>query len=259
MVGMFEPHTRVTRIAYGAVFAALVAAATSVLNISIPSTKGYFNLGDMMVYTAAILTGPLVGGLAGGVGSALSDTYLGYYNFAPGTLVVKGLEGLIVGYLLKKRNSSTIEKHWKAITLVMSAVLFLLIASVDSFYFSGGLSLQTDFLGMITGAYSFSAYFDALLLGGAVAASFVAFWGFRSEPKLGWTSLSIVIGGAEMVAGYFTYEVLLLGVPVPGAMVEVPVNAAQLVFGLVGSLFLTEGVSAVFRRPSSRTPLPPLP
>jgi uncharacterized membrane protein len=253
---MFEPHTRVTRIAYGAVFAALVAAATSVLNISIPSTKGYFNLGDMMVYTAAILTGPLVGGLAGGVGSALSDAYLGYFNFAPGTLVIKGLEGLIVGYLFRRRDSHLVEKHWKAVTLVMSGVLFLLIASMDSFYFSGGVNLETDFLGMMMGGYSFSAYFDTLLVGGAVAATLVACWGFRSEPKLGWASLSIVLGGAEMIAGYFTYEVSLLGVPVPGALVEVPVNGAQLVFGLVGALFLTEGVAAVFKRPSARTPRP---
>jgi uncharacterized membrane protein len=253
---MFEPHTRVTRIAYGAVFAALVAAATSVLNISIPSTKGYFNLGDMMVYTAAVLTGPLVGGLAGGVGSALSDTLLGYYTYAPGTLVIKGLEGLIVGYLFKKRESLAIEKHWRAVTIMMGAILFLLIASMDAFYFSGGLGPETDFLGMLTGAYSFSVYFDVWLLCGAAVAILVAYWGLRSEPRLGWTGLSIVLGGAEMVGGYFAYEVTLLGVPVPGALLEVPFNAAQLIFGLIGALFLTEGVSAVFRRPPARTPRP---
>jgi uncharacterized membrane protein len=256
---MFEPHTRVTRIAYGAVFAALVTVSTSVLNVSIPSTRGYFNLGDLMVYTAAILTGPLVGGLAGGVGSALSDALSPYSTYAPGTLVIKGLEGLIVGYLYKKRDSPAIERHWRAVTLVMSAVLFLLIASMASFYYSGGLNLGTDFVGMMTGGYPYSAYFDVWLLGGAVAAVLVAYWGLRSGPRLGWTSLSIVVGGAEMVAGYFAYEVSVLGVPVPAALVEVPVNIAQLVFGLVGALFLTQGVAAMFKRPSARTPRPPPP
>jgi uncharacterized membrane protein len=256
---MFEPHSRVTRIAYGAVFAALVAAATTALNVPIPSTKGYFNLGDMLVYTAAILTGPLVGGLAGGVGSALSDLYLGYYNFASGTLVIKGVEGLIAGYLFKRLDSPTIRKHWKAVTLTMSAVLFLLIASMDSFFFSGGLNLGTDFLGMMTGGYTFSLYFDLWLLGGVVAAALVAFWGLRSEARLGLTCLAIVVAGMEMVAGYFSYEVALLGYTVPVALVEVPFNIAQLVFGLIGALFLTEGVAAMFKRPSARTTRPPPP
>jgi uncharacterized membrane protein len=256
---MFEPHSRVTRIAYGAVFAALVAAATTVLNVSIPSTKGYFNLGDMMVYTAAILTGPFVGGLAGGVGSALSDTYLTYFSYAPGTLVIKGLEGLIVGYLFKKRDSPAIQRHWRVVTLLMSVVLFLLIGSMASFYFSGGLTLGTDFLGMLSGRYSFSGYFDLWILVGAVAAVLVAIWGLRSEPRLGWTSLSIVLGGSEMVVGYFVYEVIVLAVPIPGALLEVPFNIAQLAFGLVGALFLTQGVAAMFKRPSARATRPPPP
>ena len=71
--------------------------------------------------------------------------------------------------------------------------------------------------------------------------------------------MSIVVGGAEMVTGYFTYEVSLLGVPVPAALVEVPLNVAQLVFGLVGALFLTQGVAAVLRRPSAPTPRPASP
>jgi uncharacterized membrane protein len=239
--------------------AALVAATTSVLTVTIPSTKGYFNLGDMMVYTAAVLTGPVVGGFAGGVGSALSDTLLGYFSYAPGTLVIKGLEGMIVGYLYRKRDSTVIQKHWRALTVTMSVVFFFLVASMASFYYTGQLYLGADLGHLLAGGYSYSAYFDAWLAAGALASLFVAIRGLRSQPRLGWTCLSIVVGGAEMVTGYFTYEVSLLGVPVPAALVEVPLNVAQLVFGLVGALFLTQGVAAVLRRPSAPTPRPASP
>ncbi|HVP23127.1 MAG TPA: ECF transporter S component [Conexivisphaerales archaeon] len=245
---MFEPHTRVTTIAYGAVFAALVAATTTMLTVTIPSTKGYFNLGDMMVYTAAILTGPLVGGLAGGVGSALSDAYLGYYTFAPGTLVIKGLEGLIVGYLFTKRSSPAVTSHWKALTAGISVVLFVLMAMTGSFYFTGGFDFGGDLVAALSGRGTSGIALGVWLLGAGAFSALVAYTGLRSGPEVGWTAVSIVVGGSEMVAGYFVYEVGI-GMTVPAALLEVPFNIAQLVFGLVGALFLTTGVAAVFKRP----------
>jgi uncharacterized membrane protein len=91
------------RITVAAVFAALVFVVTSQIPpIPIPATSGYFNIGETTIYIAALVFGPLVGALAAGIGSALSDTYLGYALFAPGTLFIKGTEGLIVGFLNMK-------------------------------------------------------------------------------------------------------------------------------------------------------------
>jgi uncharacterized membrane protein len=88
------------RLTVAAVFAALVFVVTSQIPpIPIPTTSGYFNIGETTIYVAALVFGPLVGVLAGGIGSALSDIYLGYALFAPGTLVIKGVEGFIVGFL----------------------------------------------------------------------------------------------------------------------------------------------------------------
>ena len=39
----------------------------------------------------------IIGGVAGGLGSALADLLLGYSAFAPFTLIIKGLEGFIIG------------------------------------------------------------------------------------------------------------------------------------------------------------------
>ena len=49
------------KIAAAAIFASLVAAATLLFVIPIPATSGYFNLGETLIYVAALLFGPLVG------------------------------------------------------------------------------------------------------------------------------------------------------------------------------------------------------
>ena len=80
--------------------AALVAVATYAVQIPIPATKGYLNFGDIMIFVSAIAFGPVVGGFAGGVGSALSDVAGGFAStYAPFTLVVKGAEGIIAGLI----------------------------------------------------------------------------------------------------------------------------------------------------------------
>ncbi|MCW3994743.1 MAG: ECF transporter S component [Candidatus Bathyarchaeota archaeon] len=88
------------KIATAAIFTALVFVVTSQIPpIPIPATGGYFNVGETTIYVAALVFGPLVGAFAGGVGAALSDVYLGYSFFAPGTLAIKAIEGAIVGFL----------------------------------------------------------------------------------------------------------------------------------------------------------------
>ncbi|MEM2107728.1 MAG: ECF transporter S component [Candidatus Bathyarchaeia archaeon] len=88
------------KLALATIFAALVFTVTSQIPpIPIPATSGYFNVGETIIYVAALLFGPFVGALAGGVGAALADIYLGFSIFAPGTLVIKGIEGAIVGFL----------------------------------------------------------------------------------------------------------------------------------------------------------------
>ncbi|HCP99620.1 MAG TPA: ECF transporter S component, partial [Candidatus Latescibacteria bacterium] len=51
---------------------ALTVVATLFIRIPNPATQGYINLGDSMIFTIAVVFGWRVGGLAGGVGSALA-------------------------------------------------------------------------------------------------------------------------------------------------------------------------------------------
>jgi uncharacterized membrane protein len=48
-----------------------------------------------------------VGAFAGGFGSALADAITGYAHWAPFTLIIKGIEGLVVGYIAYKRKDFT--------------------------------------------------------------------------------------------------------------------------------------------------------
>ncbi|WP_335755221.1 ECF transporter S component [Thermococcus pacificus] len=92
-------------LAISAVMAAVVGVTTAFITISTPATGGYLNFGDTMVMFSAMVFGPVVGVFAGGVGSALGDIIAGYPGWAPITLVVKGLEGLVIGYLARKSDN----------------------------------------------------------------------------------------------------------------------------------------------------------
>lgn len=81
------------------IMAALVAVATLFVQIPNPATKGYINFGDIMIFVSALTFGPLVGGLAGSIGSSIADIVSGYGYFAPFTFVIKGVEGAIAGLI----------------------------------------------------------------------------------------------------------------------------------------------------------------
>ena len=91
-----QPSTRA--LALGALFAALVTGAT-LLSLPVPGFRLYFNLGEGVIYTVALLFGPRYGAAAGALGAALGDLVLGYPLWAPFSFVIKGLEGATVGFL----------------------------------------------------------------------------------------------------------------------------------------------------------------
>lgn len=80
---------------------AIVFIAT--LFIKIPNAlDGYFNLGDGFILLFASILDPFLAFLVGGLGSALADVAGGYaYYFIP-TLIIKGLEGIVVSRLIQR-------------------------------------------------------------------------------------------------------------------------------------------------------------
>jgi len=96
---MEESRFTIITAALMGVMAALVAVTTFAIQIYIPATRGYLNFGDIMIFVSALTFGPIIGGFAGGVGSAISDVAGGYGYYAPYTLVIKGAEGFIAGLI----------------------------------------------------------------------------------------------------------------------------------------------------------------
>lgn len=83
------------KVAIYGVLMALTTVATMVISIPSIATQGYINLGDAIVLLSGFVLGPLGGLIVGGIGSALADILLGYAYYAPFTLVIKGIEGLV--------------------------------------------------------------------------------------------------------------------------------------------------------------------
>ena len=99
---MVKKQKAVIQFSLMAVMSALVAVGTLVIRIPNPM-GGYFNLGDVMIFVAALTFNPLIGGVAGGLGSAIADI-IGFPFFALPTLVIKGLEGLVASLITNKKN-----------------------------------------------------------------------------------------------------------------------------------------------------------
>ena len=95
-----KQHT-VIQLSLMAVMSALVTIGTMVVQIP-NGMGGYFNFGDVMIFVAALTFSPLIGGVAGGFGSALADLPGVFAIYAPFTLVIKGLEGAIAGFITNK-------------------------------------------------------------------------------------------------------------------------------------------------------------
>jgi len=93
-------------VALYAVLTALTTAVTMTLVIPLP-TRGYFNIGDAMVFFSAFTFGWRAGMICGGIGSAMADLLLGFGFFAPITLVAKGSEGLVAGILGRTYGGAT--------------------------------------------------------------------------------------------------------------------------------------------------------
>lgn len=227
------------RLSIAAVFTALTTAVTMVFSISVPQTRGFFNVGETMVYVSAFLFGPFVGALSGGVGSMIADILLNYPHYAPATLIIKACEGGVVGALARKRIKFSSKVQWKGFTLVVGLVAGTLLGSIGSLYYSGSVDL---YLGIPPPQSPTFTFFVPEILWyalGALVLFLVALMGFAFEPEFGWLVFSALVGGLVMVAGYFVYQQYFLG-PLFNIYViapaEIPINIGQMIVGLVVSI-----------------------
>jgi uncharacterized membrane protein len=208
-----------------AFYVALVTVSTVAFTVYVPATRGYFNIGEAAIYIVAFLSGRYFGAVAGGMGSALADILRGYYIFAPATLIIKGLEGGVLGFLAEKRPLLS-RRKWVTLSIAIGIVLFLSIFLIGSTYYTGTVELNIFWLGPVVLEIT-PLFWGAIasLTGGLVIAT-----GVLSGPETGWLILSALASGMMMVTGYFLYEQLILGM---AAILEVPFNIGQVIVGVL--------------------------
>jgi uncharacterized membrane protein len=97
-LGYYLPSNAISISTIG-IFGAFTCVVTMVIAFPIPATNGFINIGDAVVMITGLMFGPIIGGIAGGIGSSLADLFLGYGIYAPATLIIKGLEGFLVGLI----------------------------------------------------------------------------------------------------------------------------------------------------------------
>lgn len=92
---------KLIKLIIAALFTAIICVATYVVQIPMPATGGYVNLGDCFVLTAGLVLGPIYGAIAAGLGSALTDILAGYPQYAPATFVIKAVMAVIFFCIVK--------------------------------------------------------------------------------------------------------------------------------------------------------------
>jgi uncharacterized membrane protein len=178
----------------------------------------------------------------------LSDALLAP-QFAPGTLIIKGAEGFIVGYLGRKGLGVLPEAVQRRMGLILALVVAAVVFAIGDVSFPD-VSLSVGQLGFTPVVATPDVPLSLAVWAGLAALAFgvTAFVSAKIGLRYTWVALAIFAGGAEMVAGYFLYEtgVLRLGLAAPTA--EIPVNALQAIAGLIVAPPVAARVQSMFSR-----------
>lgn len=157
-----QSNKKILSIVYTALAIALVTLSTMVIRI--PTIKGYVNFGDIMIFVTAILLGKKTGFLAGAFGSALADILGGYMIYAPGTFLIKGLEGLICALLLWKSYNNRVNTSSLIIAPISAGIWMVLGYFIYDFVLFGiGTALPDIITNLIQAGVSAAAAIPIVL------------------------------------------------------------------------------------------------
>ncbi len=217
---------------YTALMTAFVFVTTSIIQIPIPFTGGYIHAGDMTIFVAGILLGPLYGGLAAGIGSALADLLGGYPQWVVYTLVIKTIMGAIIGYFANPKVS--IKPYLISTMTIWTASLVAFILSIR------GTTLEfiqknVDDMSSLAAAQSAVDALKGQLLWVAIGIPVlvIGLWLLKRKYQITLNQVfAMVISGIWMVLGYYLASAIMYGsliVPI----FSVPWNIIQFGVGAI--------------------------
>lgn len=105
------------------IFTALNFVVTYWIQVPIPATGGYINIGDIAVMFTALLFGPIIGGIAGGLGPMFADIFSPYIVYAPATVIIKGIEGFLIGLISNPKDCERRISYRDLIAVLIGGIL----------------------------------------------------------------------------------------------------------------------------------------
>ena len=107
----------------------------STLFIHVPNgLAGYYNLGDGFILLFASFLNPFLSFVIGGLGSALADVAGGYAYYFIFTLIIKGLEGFVISYMIHKGS-----KKLRFLSYVIGIILMVIGYFFAKWYLKGSV------------------------------------------------------------------------------------------------------------------------
>lgn len=217
---------------YTALMTAFVFITTSIIKIPIPFTDGYIHAGDMCIFIAGILLGPLYGGFAAGVGSAMADFLGGYGQWVLPTLIIKTIMGMMIGYFAKS------DKNVKPFIVI---AMMIWISSLLTFLYTiwntsiDSLAAQVEDLGTIDQALQIVANLKTQLLVVSIGIPLLMILLNYLKKRYQVTMnqlVSMVIAGIWMVLGYYIASSIMYGSFI-APIFSIPWNIVQFGVGAI--------------------------
>lgn len=236
---------------YTALMTAFVFVTTSIIQIPIPFTGGYIHAGDMCIFVAGILLGPLYGGLAAGIGSALADLLGGYPQWVIYTLIIKTIMGALIGYFAHPKVK--IKPYLIATMALWTASLLAFIVSVKGTQLDF-IQKNVENLESLESAQTAVSSLNMQLLWVAIGIPvlILGLWLLKRKYHITLNQIfAMVISGIWMVLGYYLASAIMYGsliVPI----FSVPWNIVQ--FG-VGAILAFAVVAALEKANINQTTL----
>ncbi|MEM3615556.1 MAG: ECF transporter S component [Candidatus Methanomethylicia archaeon] len=232
------------RVSVTGFMAALICVLTMVFQIYIYETHGYFNFGEIGVYFSALMFGPWVGAISGGLGSALADIFTGFFWYAPGTLFIKGFEGFVVGLLHSLFRRIDFKRDFKGFLIFSFTALsiYLPLLYIGFTYYSGVSDISFGLPIFGYGVLTFSIPHLFWVFFSMAIFILIVYVYVRFSTQYISSALSCFVGGLFMVLFYFLYEFYVLSYGW-ASLVEVPFNFMQMLIGLVFASMIYIGVN----------------
>lgn len=140
---------KLIKLIIAALFTAIVCVATYIVQIPMPATGGFVNLGDCFVLTAGFVLGPVYGGIAAGLGSMLTDILAGYPQYAPATFIIKALMA-VVFYYITKASRDKLDFIFRIIGgIVSEAIMVLCYFGYEAVILKYGMGAAGSILGNV--------------------------------------------------------------------------------------------------------------